>query len=192
MMMYRGSGLLLSGLLIAGCSTARFKDVDGKRLDLSGYNCIAVQPVEVVPGINRLSLAEDLGAQIQDRLRQAERWQLATDESEPASATKDRQIDLIVTVAKAKYPSRSKSIWLGSAHKMTCRLQVRDHATGDVLGGAKVSATVEPLMGNAALLNFGWIGILGRTAFDRRDHDAASLHEHIAKEIVQVLNRAKK
>jgi hypothetical protein len=129
---------------------------------------------------------------IRDRLSQSNHWTLAVNEPQPADTTQDRQVDLTVTVVKAKYPSRSKSIWLGSAHKMTCRLQLRDHATSDVLGSAEVSSSVEPLLGDAALLNCGVVGILGRTAFDTRERDTALLHERMAKEIIQVLDRTKK
>jgi hypothetical protein len=177
--------------MLAGCG-ARFKDPGGERLNLSGYDRIAVKPVEVAARIARRDLAEDLAAAVRDRLTESECWTHADDEPEPVGAAGGRQVDLAVTVLRAKYPSRSKIIWLGSAHKMTCRLQLHDHATGELLGSAKASVSVNPLLGHAGMLNAGAVGILARTALDTRKHDAHALLEEMAGEIVEALERVKK
>jgi hypothetical protein len=181
---------VLCSLMFAGC-TAHFKDPGGERLNLSGYDRIAVKPVEVASRIARRDLAEDLAAAVRDRLTESECWTHAAVTSQPADAASGRQVDLAVTVLKAKYPSRSKIIWLGSAHKMTCRLRLHDHATGELLGSAKASVSVNPLLGHAAMLNAGAVGILARTALDTRKHDARALLEEMAGEIVEALDDTK-
>ena len=189
-MLYATRRAFLCCLLIAGCGTARFKDPAGRRLVLQDYDSIAILPIEVAHSINSPGLAEQLGAKIRERLTQSRGWTLV--ELEPTGNEQVSRIDLAVSVINARYPSRSKMIWLGSAHKMICQLQVCDHITGNLLGTARVSSTVRPLLGNAGLLNFGVVGILGRTAFDTRKHDTARLYKLMARRIGQALDDTKR
>ncbi len=186
---------ILCTLMIVGCSGHNFKDSAGERLSLSNYDRVALQPVVAGSHVTHESLPDDLAVQIRSRLSESTSWTETTDCLATPEASKDgnslRQVDLAVTIVKAHYPSRSKIVWLGSAHKMTCYLEVHDHLTNDVLGSTTVSSSVEPPMGNAALLNFGTIGIIGRACFDTREHDTRSLLAHMAKEIVKVLDHAK-
>jgi hypothetical protein len=188
--------LVLCSFAIAGCGGANLKDSAGERLSLSEYDRVAIKPVEVASSITLVGISDDLAAHLSRRLSESISWDENADHPNPTDATKQhgfpREIDLAVKIVKARYPSRSKTIWLGAAHKMTCHLEVHDRATNTLLGSATVSSSVEPLMGNAGLLNGGTIGIIGRACFDTRKHDTNSLLAHMAKDIVKVLDRAKK
>jgi hypothetical protein len=151
-----------------------------------------LRSVEAGPGVNHLGLCEQLASRIHDQLSQST-WTEVPTTTAPAADAKEsgQEIELTVTIVKTRYPSRSKIIWLGSSHKMVCRLEVYDHTGGDCLGSGMVSTSVEPLMGNAALLNFGWLGIASRTIIDTRKRDADRLLSRMACEIVKTLDRAK-
>lgn len=182
-------------LLIAGCGGPHLKDSENERFSLSNYDHVALTSVEAASGITNPGLSEDLATQIRDRLNESKSWIEVTDEPEPTDATKDhvfsRQVDFAVLILKARFPSRSQIVWLGFAHKMTCRLEIHDHATNALLGSVDISSSVKPFLGNAVLLNGGTMGILGRACFDTRKHDANSLLAHMAKKIVKTLDRAK-
>lgn len=195
--------LVLCPLAIAGCGGANLKDSAGERLSLSEYDHVVIKPVEVASSITRPGISDDLAAHIHSRLSESKSWDENVGQPNPTDATPDsndatkgnnspREIDLAVTIVKARYPSRSKIVWLGSTHKMTCYLEVHDRATSTLLGSVTVSSSVEPLMGNSGMLNGGPVGIVGRACIDTRKHDTNSLLAHMAGKIVKVLDRAKK
>ena len=185
--------LVVFSATVTGCHGPTLRNSAGKRLHLADYDSVTLRPVEVGPDVSdHPGLSEDLAAQIHDRLSHSTWVEVPSAAAGAIDAeVSGRQIDLTVRIVKARYPSRSKIIWLGASHKMTCRLEIHDHTGGDQLGSGTVSTSVEPLMGNAALLNFGWLGIAGRAIVDTRKRDADLLLSRMARDIIKALDRAR-